>query len=367
MNLNPCRPSQTTLWLVIVLFAALLTACAGKQPVAGPVKNADDPLIDKIYSAVDITPMSKKELFDNMAASDVIYLGETHDNTHHHAIQLNAIAALVERGLKPAIGFEFFSREQTSRLLQFLHSPDKFHAEDAEHSAEQLLREQLGWGDNRDDDWAHLFPILKYAREHKLPVFGADLNAGLRKQLARRGYDGLNGVERLLIPKTDFKDDSYREYMFQSFTVAHCGWRNEGYLEKLYETWLLRNEAMAQSIVAMHTATPDQPVVIILGGAHTEYNMAVFERVANIDSELQQINLRLTSVARSPLPAHDYFQPLRIDGKSYGPPYQYIWFTARMPEREDPCKAFLEYKNKPVKHGQKKTAEEEPVDANSIQ
>lgn len=367
MNQNPCRPSQAAPWLGIALFAILLTACAGKQPTPGPIMNADDPLIDKIYSAVDISSMSEMELYDRMAARDVIYLGETHDNSHHHAIQLKTIEALVERGLKPAIGFEFFSREQTSRLLQFQRSPDKFHGKDAKHSAEQLLREQLGWGDNREDDWVHLFPILKYAREHKLPVFGADLNSGLRKRLSRRGYDGLNAVEKLLIQGTDFKDDSYREHMFQSFTVAHCGWRDDGYLEKLYETWLLRNETMARSIVAMHTATTDQPVVVVLGGAHTEYNMAVFERVANLNRELKQINLRLSSVARSPIPVDDYFQPLQIDGKSYGPPYQYLWFTARMPEREDPCKAFLKYKNKPAKHGQKKSTAEKPEDKNTGQ
>lgn len=346
----------------ILLFAVLLNACAGRQPAPDLIKNADDPLINQIYAAIDITRISDTELFDKMAASDVIYLGENHDNTHHHAIQMSTIKALVERGLRPAIGFEFFSREQTSRLIQFQQSPDKFHEQGAKHSAEQLLRDQLGWGDSRDDDWAHLFPLLKYAREHKLPVFGADLNSGLRKQLARYGYDGLNGVEKLLIPATDFKDDTYREYMFQSFTVAHCGWRDDGYLEKLYQTWLLRNEAMAQSIVAMHTATPDQPVVIILGGAHTEYSMAVFERVASKNSELKQLNLRLTSVAGSPLPARDYFLPLQIDGKSYGPPYQYVWFTARMPEREDPCKAFLKHKKESAKHGQKKEAGDKPAE-----
>ena len=90
--------------------------------------------------------------------------------------------------------------------------------------------------------------------------------------------------------------------------------------------------------------------------------MAVFERVANVNSELKQVNLRLASVARSPIPADDYFQPLRIDGKSYGPPYQYIWFTARMPEREDPCEAFLKYKNKAARHGQKKDPEENSAD-----
>ena len=365
MKRSLLRPVRATRLSGIVLMTLLSIGCAGKQPVPAPIRNADDPLIDNVYRAADLARVAENELYDRMAASDVIYLGETHDNLHHHEIQLVVIAALVERGLKPAIGFEFFSREQTSRLLQYQRSPDQFHGDDAVHSAERLLREQLGWGENRDDDWAHLFPILKFAREHKLPVFGADLNSGLRKQLARQGYEGLNGVEKLLVAATDFEDDSYREYMYQSFTVAHCGWRNDSYLQKLYQTWLLRNEAMARSIVAMHAAAPDQPVVAILGGAHTEYDMAVYERVASLDGELKQVNLRLAAVAGSPLPVEAYFQPLRIDGKSYGPPYHYIWFTARMPEGEDPCKAFLEHKRQSAQHGQQKDAAEKPADTNT--
>lgn len=365
MKRNHLRPLRAIRLPAIVLMTLLSIACAGKQPAPAPIRNADDPLIDNIYRAAGPARMDENELYDIMAASDVIYLGETHDNLHHHEIQLGTIRALVERGLKPAIGFEFFSREQTSRLLQFQQSPDQFHGDDAVHSAERLLREQLGWGENRDDDWAHLFPLLQFAREHGLPVFGADLNAGLRKQLARQGYEGLNGVEKLLLPATDFDDDNYREYMYQSFTVAHCGWRNDSYLEKLYQTWLLRNEAMARSIVAMHAAAPDQPVVVILGGAHTEYDMAVYERVASLDGELKQVNLRLSAVAGSPLPVEDYFRPLRVDGKSFGPPYQYIWFTARMPEREDPCKAFLEHKRQSAQHGKPKAAAETPADANT--
>lgn len=367
MNRTFLRPVGVMRLPGIVLCALLSVACAGKQPIPAPIRNADDPLIGKIYHAAELAVVPENELYDRMAASDVIYLGETHDNIHHHRIQIETIEALLERGLKPAIGFEFFSREQTSRLLQFQRSPDEFHGDDARHSAERLLREQLGWGESRDDDWAHLFPILKLAREHQLPVFGADLNSGLRRQLARQGYESLNGVEKLLVPETDFEDDNYREYMFQSFTAAHCGWRNDAYLEKLYQTWLLRNQTMAQSIVAMHAAAPDQPVVVILGGAHTEYDMAVYERVASIGGELKQVNLRLSAVAGSPLAVDDYFEPLRIDGKSYGPPYQYIWFTARMPEGEDPCEAFLKHKKQAAQHGQAKDAVEKPADNTSAE
>lgn len=351
--------------IIALLSVMLLNACAGRQAAPGPIKNPHDPLIERIFSASGPSEIDPAELHRRMADSEVIYLGENHDNTHHHANQLASIKALVELGKKPAIGFEFFAREQTSRLLQYQQSADRFHGKEANHSAEKLLRSQLGWGDSRDDDWAHLFPILQFAREQQLPVFGADLNAGLRKQLSKHGYDGLSPVEKQLVPASNFKDDAYREFMFQSFTVAHCGWRNDGYLQRLYETWLLRNQAMAQSIVAMHEATPDQPVVIIMGGAHSQYNMAVYERVAQLHPGMNQLNLRMQAVAAAPLPPEEYFKPLRVNDQSYGPPYEYIWFTARMPEREDPCKAFLKYKQQHGQHGKNGKAKNQPTEEKS--
>lgn len=336
-----------------------LAACAGKQPAPEIIKNPDDPLIGQIYHFFGPEQLSEDELFRRMATSDVIYLGENHDNIHHHRIQLETVQALVALGKRPAIGFEFFSRPQTSRLIQFQDSPDKFHnTEDENHSAGALLRQQLGWNANRDDDWDHLFPILQYAREQKLPVFGADLNAGLRRQLSKKGYAGLTPVEKLLAPETDFSNDDYREHMFQSFTAAHCGWRDDGYLEKLYDTWLARNEAMAESIVATHRANPDEPVVVIMGGGHSEYNMGVYERVARRDDSLRQVNLRLRSVEDTPYPAGLYFNPLSVGGSDFGPPYEYLWFTARMPEKEDPCEAFLKYKNKHAKKTESSTTNE---------
>jgi uncharacterized iron-regulated protein len=305
-----------------------------------------DPLIEQIYSSSAPDMINFNELLRVMQDSDVIYLGEDHDNIHHHRIQLDIIRALVEKGLKPAIGFEFFSRQQTSHLLRHQNSADRFHQPDSEHSAEKLLRMQLGWAKNRDGDWNHLYPILQYAREHKLPVFGADLSPVLRKQLTKGGYEGLSPVEKLFVTQSPFSDSDYQEFMYQSFTRAHCGWGDEIYLQKLYSTWLARNEAMAESIVAMHRSSPAQPVVMILGGAHTQYNMAVFERTLNLVPDIRQLNLRLQSVAQQPLPVADYFEPMIVNEQSFGSPYEYLWFTARMPEREDPCKAFLKYKNK---------------------
>lgn len=335
-------------FLILVSFLAL-SACSNFQPRLDVIKNQQDPLINQIYAAQGPTQIQFEQLLDDMAESDVIYVGENHDNIHHHRIQLDIIKALVDKGLRPSIGFEFFSRHQTSHLIRHQRSHDSFHKADSSHSAEKLLRAQLGWAENRDDDWSHLYPILKYAREHELPVFGADLSPVLRKQLTKYGYAGLSPIEKLLVPESEFSDEAYRELMYQSFTRAHCGWRDDNYLQKLYATWLARNEAMAQSIVAIHKNYSQQPVVMILGAGHTEYNMAVYERTANLKPDIKQFNLRLQAVAQSPLKPAFYFQPLSINNTAFGAPFEYIWFTARMAEKENPCKAYLKHKNKHTK------------------
>ena len=337
---------------VLAALLLLLAGCAGEQPKPGVIKNPDDPLIGRIFYHDGPQAITEQDLYARMADSDVVYLGENHDNIHHHRIQLDSIRKLVEMGHKPSVGFEFFARADTPRLNQHQASDDKYHGGQGEHgdAAGQLLRQQLGWGANRDQDWDHLYPILQYAREQQLPVFGADINAGLRKQISKVGYDGLNGVEKLLVPLSEFNDDDYRQLMFERFTLAHCGWGKDDYLGRLYDAWLARNEAMARSIIAMHEQNPEQPVVVILGGGHTEYNMAVVERIARLAPGLRQLNLRLRAVADEPIAVTEYFAPLQINETSFGQPYDYQWFTARMPEREDPCEAFLKYKNKHAKH-----------------
>jgi uncharacterized iron-regulated protein len=331
---------------VFFLFSLIsVTACSSlhKQPA---VKHPDHPLTGKIYKAEGVVQVSPTELLETMLKSDVIYLGENHNNTYHHKIQLDVIKKLVERGARPAIGFEFFSRHQTSHLINHQNAKDSDHGGHAKGDAEKLLRLQLGWGSDREQDWQRLYSILQYARENKLPVFGADLSAGMRKRMSKVGYPGLTPVEKLLVPASDFKDENYREFMHESFVRSHCGWGDDAYLARLYDAWLSRNEAMAQSIVATHESVPGQPVVMILGGGHTQFNMAVYERVEHLQADIRQINIRLQEVVAESIEPGEYLQSLEINNQNYGLPYEYLWYTPSVPGRIDPCLEFNKRKEK---------------------
>ena len=323
------------------LILVFLTACANpviEDPSPAPIH---DPLLNTIISTEDSQMLSPAALYDRMAQAQIVYLGEIHDNQRHHELQLEALQALLERGQRPAVGFEFFSVEQTGYLMDYVQGRKGHGGQLDEAQAEQKLRQELGWGPRRDQEWGYYFPLLKLAKEQSLPVFGTDLPDSLRDRIPRLGVTGLSAVEKRLLQSTGFSDPVYRRYMEQTLIDAHCGWNDPKLISNLYETWLERNDAMAQSIAAMAQADAGQPVVMIIGAGHTRHNLAVVERVQHLLPSAAQLNLGYQELAHKPQAAADYYQTVTTEGRSFAPAHEYLWFTPRS-SFEDPCERFKE-------------------------
>ena len=323
----------------------LLVACTGAGPVnptvapAATVTPAADPLLDRIIATADGRPLQPTELYERMAQADVVYLAEKHDNPRHHALQLEALRTLLEAGKRPALGFEFFAREQTGYLQDFVQPQNSHGKPLSPAQAEQKLRRELGWGPQRDAEWAFYFPLLQVAKEHQLAVFGADLPDSLKRRISRLGQDKLSPVEQNLLSDSGFNDPAYRALMEQTLIDAHCGWNDPELIDHLYQTWLARNDAMAQSITAMAQAGTGQPVLVILGAGHTRHNMGVVERVQHLWPQARQLNLGYQELAREPQPAAAYYDKVVVQNREFAPAFEYFWFTPRV-SFEDPCEQF---------------------------
>ncbi|USD39609.1 ChaN family lipoprotein [Ferrimonas sp. SCSIO 43195] len=287
-------------------------------------------------------PLTPQQLLQKMRHSDVIYLGETHDNPHHHQMQLQALTQLLDAGIRPALGFEFFFQQQTGWLMDFSLGQEESalvgHNDGGEESA---LRRRLGW--THKAQWQYYAPLLRLARQYQLPVFGADLDVGLRLRLSRTDVDQLTTLERRLLPKSDLDSEAYRQLMLEQLDQAHCHHADHDSLQRLYTTWLVRNEAMADAIVAMRAdLTEAQPVVMILGKGHTEFNMGVVERVAQRQPELRQLNIGL---AEGQTPGQLDFSPEagpRRGGVQFDPAHSLYWVTEGRYHDAlyDPCDVF---------------------------
>ena len=336
MRIFSTRPTYASLVLAAVLF---LGACAGvpQQPM--------DPLLDKVYRSSDQTEISREQLLEEMLTADVIYLGERHDNPRHHELQLELLQELVARGRKPALGLEVFYLGQTSTLMSYAGGSGK-HGGVSEDDKDTILRNVLGWGgENRDEDWSFYGPLVRFARDNDLTVFGMDLSRSIRRRITRSGIAGLTNVERSQLDRTDLDDPIYSAYMREQFVHAHCGYSKQDYLDRLYENWLARNDAMAMAITETLKEQDGEPVVAVLGAGHTQHNMAVYERVAYRRPTVRQVNLGFRQVADEPRPAKDYLASLEYQGRTFAPDHEYIWFTPRSSSsREDPCKAYLKHK-----------------------
>jgi len=322
------------LLLLIFLFVSLIQSCATTRKSL--VRK--DPLIGKIISTKSNQAIDFESLIQDLSRYDVIYLSEKHDNPAHHHIQQTIIRRLIEKGFTPTLGFEFFSLEDTPDLLNFIDSGKIVHPQKTERLIEADLRKKLGWDTQPDEMWQYYYDLLTLARKENLPVAGIDLPATLKKRITRKGIDNITPIEKEQIFSTQLSDNAYKDHMFSIFKAVHCGMGNERMQSRLYDTWVARNDQMAFSITRLYHHRKG-PVVIIIGGGHTEFGLGVIDRVAAVDKAIKQVNIALREISVEPSDVSEYILPLELAGYEKIPPADYLWFTQRV-SYGDPCEEF---------------------------
>ncbi|MGA1538637.1 MAG: ChaN family lipoprotein, partial [bacterium] len=102
--------------------------------------------METIWNIESRKVVEQEELIEHFLGAEVIYLGEKHDNARQHEIQLQVLEALISKGKRPSIGFEFFTTGQTSLLMDFTQpSAPIMNIKSNDHNPESVLRQALGW------------------------------------------------------------------------------------------------------------------------------------------------------------------------------------------------------------------------------
>lgn len=320
--------------LLTIYLMSMIQSCATAQK---QIKR-DDPLIGKLIKSKTHSVTDFDSLIKDISKYDVIYLSEKHNNPEHHDIQQKVIRGLIEKGMKPAIGFEFFSMEDTPDLLNFMDSGKVTHSKKIEKIIETDLRRKLDWDTQTDEMWQYYFDLLSLAKREKLTIAGIDLENTLKRRITRKGINGVSLIEKELIFSTRPSEESYKDYMFSIFKAVHCGMGHGKMQSKLYDTWVARNDKMALSISHLYKHHKG-PIVIIIGGGHTEYGLGVMDKVATVNKKIKQVNIAMQEISVKPLSLSEYLLPLDLKGFEKNPPADYLWFTQRV-SYADPCKEF---------------------------
>ncbi len=120
------------------------------------------------------------DLLDRIADRRVVFVGESHDRYEDHLNQLAVIEGLHARGKSLAIGMEFFQQPYQAAI-------DAYVAGEIDE-AEFLRRTE--YFDRWRFDYRLYRPILRFAREHGIPVIALNLEAELTAACRRGRHRG---------------------------------------------------------------------------------------------------------------------------------------------------------------------------------
>ena len=232
--------------------------------------------------------ISVPDALQKLASADVVYLGETHDNPEDHKIQLQIIQSLQQRNRKIAIAMEMFVQPSQNILNRYL----------AGKISEQELVEQSNynqWG----YPWEYYAPILRFAKEKKLPVVALNIPIEITRQVSRSGLESLTPQQRKLIPQEkEIRTDNaeYRQLLAAVFGQhQHSGHGNSKDFERFFLAQVLWDETMAEGVAKFIKANPNYQVVVLAGSGHIIYGYGIPSRVERRLDKLVQRSVLLSS------------------------------------------------------------------------
>ena len=206
--------------------------------------------------------LSEAELWDRLAQTPAVCLGETHDVPAHHYAETRAIAELAKRadaaGAPLAVGFEMFQRQYQDVLSAFVSG--------------QIDEEALLAGSEFATRWGYDFslyrPMVEQARELRLPALALNMRSEITRQIGRTGLDSLSESERAELPELVLDDAEHRAFIFGLFGVLPDHAAELG-LEDVYVAQTTWDETMADSAARwLNAAGAGARVAVLAGSAH---------------------------------------------------------------------------------------------------
>lgn len=231
-------------------------------------------------------------ILEQLAQAQVVYLAETHAQASDHQAQLDILRSLQPRR-SLIIGMEMFQRPFQWALNDYLAGTI------SESELRQKTEYQKRWG----YEWELYAPILRFAREHQIPVLALNTPSEVTRKVARSGLDSLTFAERQWLPPRSTvlaEPSAYRQRLQQFYDEMHQGKGSSASFERFFLAQVLWDETMADAIATAVRRSPQSLVVVLAGQGHILYGDGIPDRVARRLNPQQTAPLRQVTVILNP-------------------------------------------------------------------
>jgi uncharacterized iron-regulated protein len=204
-------------------------------------------------------------------------LAEIHTSTADHTWQLRTLEAVAVQ--RPALSLAL--EMVPSRLQPVL---DRWSAGQLREDA---FLEQVEWGRVWGHDPDLYLPLLRWARQRRVPLLALNAEPDLVKRVRSQGLAAIPPAQRDGIGTPAAPSAAYRQRLSDAW-LGHGGeqsgeqsggqsgaappWSASQLadLQRFIDSQLLRDRAMAEAIAAAHRRDPSRLVVALIGSGHLE-------------------------------------------------------------------------------------------------
>ena len=204
----------------------------------------------------------------------LLLLGEVHDSAAQHALRLQALQAVIDRGARPALLLEMVDRERQAAIDAVQRPPaaegtaSTATATPATASDDRALASRVdalidAAGRSAGWHWPFYRPYLRLALQHRLPIVAANVSRADARRVIQLGL-GATGFQ------TEVPADIARAQAL-AIEDSHCGAVDRAMAARLANAQVARDQFMAGLI----TAHADRGVVLLAGNGHVRRDIGI--------------------------------------------------------------------------------------------
>lgn len=299
----------------------VLLTFAGLAP-AQNMLYTDHPLVGKIWDMHSHSFIDEATLIARINLSNVLLLGEVHDNSQHHELQQKLLQARIDSGAKPALMMEQLDAASQPILDQALAG---IQSDEVLNNVTTLIK---------FSDWQFYSPLLAIAVNNRLPIIAANVPNQFLQPVIWKGYAAYDADELKRLGVEAVWNESRQKYLAANMGGAHCGQLRDELRIGLTRSQRLRDALMADSAISSIA----RGVVGIVGSSHARRDIGLPLYFAARDPSARVLSIGFVEVTDNTDP-----KAYNADSATGEAPFDVMWFTPRM-EREDPCANFVKPK-----------------------
>ena len=269
---------------------------------------------EPIITTAQGTLLDRTLVINGLLDQTIIYLGETHDSSADHQIQLEILQELQKRRPKLSIALEQFQRPYQRVLDDY---------QQGKLTETQLLTNseyETRWG----YPWSLYEPLLQFAKTNNLPLIALNTPSEVTRKVSRQGLESLTFVDRRFIPPLStiqVGPESYRDRIQKVYTEMHpvtsitptdispnrTDSSKSQRFTRFFEAQVLWDETMADRIAQAVQQNPDRLIVVLVGQGHLFYHDGIPNRVAR---RLKNNSIKQTTILLNLDPSKPALEPI---------------------------------------------------------